>query len=111
MAPSLTLVEICYTFWYIDLSEIRQNLIENTQFVFFSFRPRRILLMKNRAPSSVPTNSRPRPVHITDGVDATRGGRTGGLGRDAGGQDGDNAEDVEHPALHHVLPDRALSRH
>ena len=109
MAPSLTLVEICYTFWYIDLSEIRKNLIENTQFVFSFLHPPDEKL--DKAASSVPTNSRPRPVHITDGVDATRGGRTGGLGRDAGCQDGDNAEDVEHPALHYVLPDRALSRH
>ena len=76
---------------------------------FLSFHPPDEKL--DKAPSSVPTNSRPRPVHITDGVDATRGGRTGGLGRDAGGQDGDNAEDVEHPELHYVLPDRALSRH
>ena len=76
---------------------------------FLSFHPPDEKLDKAR--SSVPTNSRPRPVHITDGVDATRGGRTGGLGRDAAGQDGDNAEDVEHPELHYVLPDRALSRH
>ena len=51
---------------------------------------------------SVPANSRPCTVHITDGVDSTRGGGARGLGGDAADQDDDRRQKGEQPVLHDV---------
>ena len=51
---------------------------------------------------SVPANSRSCTIHITDGVDSTRGGGARGLGGDAADQDDDRRQKGEQPVLHDV---------
>jgi len=52
--------------------------------------------------SLAPANSRSRTIHITDGVDSTRGGSARGLGGDTADQDEDRRQKGEQPVLHDV---------
>ena len=51
---------------------------------------------------ALPTNSRACAIHITDGVDSTRGGSARGLGGDTADQDEDRRHKGEQPVLHDV---------